>query len=409
MSHPAPPAGPLSSPDEEPRYGWVVVWATFTALAVIFGVAYSFAAFFEPFAVEFRAPRAQISLVFGVSGLLYFGLGAFGGMLADRYGPARVTSAGMACIAAGLLVASASTSMAQVAWAYGLGVGVGIALVYTPSIGSVPPWFVRRRGFASGVASAGIGAGTLVMPLVATWAVSALGWRGALRAIAVGVLVLGVAATLLLRRAPRAKAAAGQPPAGYTLGEAVRSRSFAWMYLGGLLAGPSQMIPFAHVSAAARDAGIADAQAVGLVGLIGVGSLVGRFTVGALADRLGRPLTLVLAQAALGASFLMWALAGGHYVAFAAFALFVGLSYGGIVSLLPALMMDLYGARAVSSIIGTLYTSVACGVLVGPWLAGRLFDGTGSYTPVIAMCLALSAGAAVTTWMGVRPRRPSAG
>ena len=389
-----------AAPPEEPRYGWVVVWSAFTALAVIFGVSYSFAAFFESFASEFQAPRAQVSLVFGFSGMLYFALGAVGGLLADRYGPACVTSAGMVCIAAGLLAASTGSSMTQVAWAYGLGVGVGIALVYTPCVGSVPPWFVRRRGFASGIASAGIGAGTLAMPLLAAWLVATLGWRDAMRAIALGVLVLGTVATLMLRRAPRASAAGGQPPAGHTLAQAVRSRSFAWMYLGGMLAGPSQMIPFAHVSAAARDAGVADAQAVGLVGLIGVGSLVGRFAVGALADRLGRPATLVAAQAALGASFLLWAGAGGHYAAYAAFALCVGLSYGGIVSLLPALMMDLYGARAVSSIIGALYTSVALGVLAGPWLAGRIFDATGSYAWVIGLCLALSAGAAVTTWKG---------
>ncbi|HYJ99023.1 MAG TPA: hypothetical protein VEX14_13255, partial [Burkholderiaceae bacterium] len=47
---------------DEPRYGWVVVWATFVALGVIFGVAYSFAAFFEPFTREFQAQRADVSL-----------------------------------------------------------------------------------------------------------------------------------------------------------------------------------------------------------------------------------------------------------------------------------------------------------------------------------------------------------
>ena len=46
--------------DPEPRYGWVVVWAAFTALAVIFGVSYSFAAFFEPFAAQFQASRAEV-------------------------------------------------------------------------------------------------------------------------------------------------------------------------------------------------------------------------------------------------------------------------------------------------------------------------------------------------------------
>lgn len=393
---------PDSSPRaDEPAYGWVVVWATFVALAVIFGVAYSFAAFFESFSVEFQARRAQVSLVFGLSGLLYFLLGAWGGILADRHGPARVTAAGMVCIATGLVGASLAGSMTQVMWAYGLGVGIGIALVYTPSIGSVPPWFVRRRGLASGIASAGIGAGTLVVPLVAAWAVTALQWRGAMRALALLVLVLGVAATLLLRRVPAARSG-GPGAAGLSLREALRTPSFAWMYLGCVLAGPSQLIPFAHVSAAARDAGVADAQAVGLVGLIGVGSLVGRFAIGGLADRIGRPLTLVAAQAALGASFVLWAVAGSHYATFAAFAVCVGLSYGGIVSLMPALMMDLYGARAVSSIIGMLYTGAGFGCLAGPWVAGRIFDATGSYGLVTGLCVGLSALATLATWLGVR-------
>ncbi|MCX7140494.1 MAG: MFS transporter, partial [Proteobacteria bacterium] len=74
----------------EPRYAWVVVWAAFFCLAVIFGVSYSFAAFFESFATEFAAQRADVSLVFGLSGLIYFVLGVGGGMLADRFGPRLV-------------------------------------------------------------------------------------------------------------------------------------------------------------------------------------------------------------------------------------------------------------------------------------------------------------------------------
>ena len=87
---------PHPAADTEPRHAWVVVWATFTALAVVFGVAYSFAAFFEPFAAEFQAPRSQVSLVFGLCGLIYFVGGAGAGLLADRFGPRSVCSAGMA-------------------------------------------------------------------------------------------------------------------------------------------------------------------------------------------------------------------------------------------------------------------------------------------------------------------------
>ena len=67
--------------------GWYVVWTAFAAMTVIFGVAYSFAAFFQPWSVEFEAQRADVSWVFGLSSLLYFSLGAVGGALADRFGP----------------------------------------------------------------------------------------------------------------------------------------------------------------------------------------------------------------------------------------------------------------------------------------------------------------------------------
>ena len=386
---------------DEPRYGWVVVWATFVALGVIFGVAYSFAAFFEPFVGEFRAQRADVSLVFGLCGLIYFAMGAFGGMLSDRLGPRVVAGAGMLCIAAGLVGASVARSMTEVTLAYGVGVGLGIALVYTPAIGTVQPWFTRRRGLAAGIASAGIGAGTLVVPLLATVAIGLWQWRGAMNAIALGTVLVGFTAALMLKRAPAAAKRADGTVPGTPLKEALTSRAFIWMYVMCGFGAFSMFIPFAHLSAAARDLGVPDARAVGLVGLIGIGSLTGRFAIGALADRVGRPITLVLAQASLGASFILWGFADG-YLALALFALWMGTSYGGIVSLMPALCMDLFGARAVSSIIGTLYSGAAIGNLAGPWLAGRVFDASHSYDLVVWGCMACSALATAATWLAVR-------
>ncbi|MCZ8029776.1 MAG: MFS transporter [Pseudomonadota bacterium] len=405
----APAPGPPGVPpaEVEPRYGWVVVAACFTALALIFGLSYSFAAFFEPFAAEFGAGRAEVSLVFGLSGLLYFVLGAFAGMLADRHGPAPVAAAGMLCIAAALAAGSLAQSLFQLTLAWGLGLGVGIALVYTPSIGCVQPWFTRRRGLAAGIASAGIGAGTLVLPLLAAAAVAALQWRGAMQLLALAVLVLGLAAALLLRRAPAARRVAGGQVAGVPLGVALRSRNFLWLYAMCLLGAPAMFVPFAHLSAAARDIGVSEAQAVGLVGLIGIGSLSGRFVIGGLADRWGRGPTLAAVMASLGLSMALWLAADG-YAALALFALWMGLSYGGAVSLMPALCMDLFGARAVSSIIGTLYTGAALGNLGGPWVAGRVFDATGSYAPVVAACGVLALVAAVAALAAIRTPPPLA-
>ena len=160
-------------------------------------------------------------------------------------------------------------------------------------------------------------------------------------------------------------------------------------------------IPFAHVSASARDLGLGESFSVGLVGLIGVGSLVGRFAIGLMADRLGRAQTLVLMQLAMGASYLLWAAAGGQ-VLLVVFALWFGLSYGSIVSLLPAICMDYFGGRSVASVVGTLYSGAALGNLLGPVLAGAAFDWSGHYLGVMAVCGVLSLSA---TWASRQMKR----
>jgi MFS family permease len=381
----------------ESRRAWVVVWATFVCLAVIFGVSYSFAAFFENFAKEFAAQRADVSWIFGLCGLVYFVLGAGGGMLADRWGPRLVCMTGMVFIAMGLFLTSLAQSLATVYLSYGLLVGLGIAFVYTPSIACVQPWFNKRRGLASGIASSGVGAGTLILPVVVSYLLTEINWREALQMMSAGVLLIGLTAGFLLKRAPNLNGnTSGQLP-GLALSAALKTPSFKWLYLGTLLGAPVMFVPFAHISAAARDAGVPDAQAVGLVGLIGIGSLVGRFAIGWLADRMGRIKTLMLMQGLMGLSYLVWAGAQDRWM-FAVFALWFGLSYGSIVSLLPAICMDLFGGRAVSAIIGTLYTGAALGNLLGPVLAGQVFDMTQSYALVIWITLGISALATYSCW-----------
>ena len=387
---------------KETPYAWVVVWATFVCLALIFGVSYSFAAFFESFAVEFSAQRADVSWIFGLSGFVYFVMGAGGGMLADRFGPRIVCSAGMALIALGLLATSWATSLLAVYASYGLLVGLGIALVYTPSIASVQPWFTTRRGLAGGIASSGVGAGTLLVPVLVAMAIGPMPWREAMQVLALGVLVLGLLAAALLRRAPAAPSSgSGGSASGLTLRETLRSPTFRWLYLATVLASPVMFIPFAHVSASARDLGLGEAFAVGLVGLIGVGSLVGRFAIGLLADRLGRAQTLVLMQLSMGASYVLWGAAGGQGL-LVVFALWFGLSYGSIVSLLPAICMDYFGGKSVASVVGTLYSGAAFGNLLGPVLAGAVFDHSGHYLGVMAVCGVLSLSA---TWASRQMKR----
>ena len=156
----------MTSAPSNPRifYGWFVVAAAFAVTFVGFGSAYTFSAFVESLQKDFAASRGSVSLVFSLAGFLYFGLGVVSGPLADRWGSRRLAVVGMILTGTGLAIASAARSLAEVYAAYGIGVGLGVGCAYVPAVGAVQRWFVRRRGFASGLAVSGIGVGTLAMP-----------------------------------------------------------------------------------------------------------------------------------------------------------------------------------------------------------------------------------------------------
>jgi MFS transporter, OFA family, oxalate/formate antiporter len=154
-------------------------------------------------------------------------------------------------------------------------------------------------------------------------------------------------------------------------------------------------VPMVHLGPYALDAGYSEAQGVALVSLIGLGSLVGRFTIGAPADRLGRMPSLAAMYAALGVLFMLWWAAHAYWV-LAAFAILFGICYGACVALLPSIVMDLYGPRSVSGIIGCLYSGCGVGTLLGPWLAGVAFDATASYQLAILCGAAFSFAAAAS-------------
>ncbi len=385
-------------------YGWYVVAAAFAVTFVGFGAAYSFSAFVEALQQEFSASRGAVSLVFSLAGFLYFGLGVVTGPLADRWGSRPMALIGMTLVAAGLILAGFAESLMQVYLAYGLGVGLGVGCAYVPSVGAVQRWFAPRRGFASGLAVSGIGFGTLLMPLLAALLIGTLGWRSAY--IFIGILsgVLGISMALLIVNDPRSRGlspdgdplppATGQALEGIPLKDAIRSRPFLTLYVAGLIASFGLFVPFVHLVPFATDQGMSTGEGAFLLGMIGVGSTIGRFLLGSVADRIGRQTSLVLAFAGMALTLVIWAVSTS-LIPLAIFALTFGTFYGGFVALMPALVMDYFGGRHVSSIIGVLYTSVALGTLVGPTAAGFAYDLSQDYTLAILASIAVNVIAAV--------------
>jgi MFS family permease len=195
-------------------YGWWVVTGAFLVMFMGFGAAYSFGPFFHALHDEFGATRREISLVFSLTAFLYFLFGAVSGPVADRIGPRRVIATGGVLVAIGLLLAGTTQRLWQVYATYSLGVGVGVGIAYVPSVGAVQRWFIRQRGFASGLAVAGIGLGTLLMPPIAAALIPRFGWRWAYTIFGIAVLLIMVPASWLIEHSPDAHGLApdGDPP-----------------------------------------------------------------------------------------------------------------------------------------------------------------------------------------------------
>lgn len=395
-------------------HGWIVVGAAFAVMFAGFGVGYSFGAFFTELEREFAARRGDLAIVFSISGALYFGLGLPSGAAADRWGPARVSVLGMLIMTTGLVLASRADALWQIYLASGLGIGIGVGFSYVPSLGAVQPWFVRRRAFASGIAIAGIGAGTLAIPPLAAWLVEEMGWRTTYLVLAAGTLIVGGGGALLLdsrpqRRgltpdgAPAAPAAAARQT-GTDFGTAVRSRPFRLLAAAAFLTSFGIFTPFVHLAPAAIDLGATAPMGAALLGIIGAGSILGRFVVGSAADRMGRRRALIAVVAAQAGLLLFWSLADRYWM-LAVFAGAFGVSYGGYVALVPTLCADFFGARAIGAIMGAVFSGVSVGCLLGPPIAGFAFDATGSYVWPVAGCAVLTALAALASLRLPDPER----
>jgi MFS family permease len=358
--------------------GWLTAAAAFVAMAAVFGVAYSFGAFFAPMAAEFGAGSGTTSLVFSITACCWFLLGSVSGRAVDRLGPQPVLLAGAVALAAGLLVTAAAEQLWVAYLGYGLGVGVAVACGYVPMVATVGAWFDRRRALAVGAAVAGIGIGTLTGAPLAAHLIAVHGWRRAFVLLGLGGAALLVASACVARRPPLTP---GAPPRA--LREVVRTREFRLMYLATLLASTGLFVPLVFLPASAAASGVDPVTAAGLVGVVGATSVAGRLAIGALADRIGRMRTFRACFALIGASFLVW-LAATSLPWLVVFAVLLGVGYGGWIALQPTVMADWFGVRGLGGVVGLVYTSSGVGALVGPPLAGLLVDGTGGYRWAIA-------------------------
>lgn len=357
---------------DSPR-AWITVLAAFASCFTLFGVAYSFGAFFRPMSTEFRASRVSTSAVFSITAGIYNALGAPAGYLSDRYGPRPVLLAGAFFMGTGLILTSRIDHLWMGYLTYGLGVGLGGACCYVPMVSVVGGWFARWRNTALGIAVAGIGCGTLAVAPLAAALIERYGWRETYVILGAASAIILVICALATERPPIHLQAA-RP----RLSAAVRTPNFAMLWVSSLFSSIAIYVPYVYLPEFAHIQGASRVAAATLVGIIGGASVVGRMGLGTLADRMGVVWLYKLCALTLGLSYAVWIVTSG-YGWLVVFALTMGAAYGGLIALAPAVVADLFGVRSMGAVLGTLYTSSAVSALVGPPLAGLVIDFSGSY------------------------------
>jgi predicted MFS family arabinose efflux permease len=373
----------------DPVRAWVTAGAAFASTFVVFGVGYSFGAFFSPIAREFHTNSGATSVVFAVTAACWFLLGLVTGRAGDRWGPRPLLLLGAVALVVGLQVTSRAHSVWVAYLAHGLGVGVAAGCGYIPMVAAVGGSFTRRRGLALGVAVSGIGAGTLVGAPVAAALIAAHGWRTAYQVFGfVGAAVL-VACALVTGTPPRpAGDGRGRP------GRLLRDPRFRAIYTATVCASLALFVPFVFLPSFATAQGTRPVAAAALVSVIGVASVLGRLAIGLVAERVGYLRAYRLCFMIAAVSYLVWLLVPG-YPALVVFAAVLGVGYGGWIALGPAVLAELFGTAGLGGTLGLNGTGSAIGVLLGPPLAGLLIDTTGGYRAAIVLATVLATASAL--------------
>ena len=312
------------------------------------------------------------------------------GRLTDRIGPRRALSLGAVFIGVGLCLCSRIHSIWQLYFFYvvaSLGSGVTVSL---PNA-TVQKWFVKKRGLALGLVTAGVGAGTFLLAPFAQYLVGSVGWRSGYIVIGCSYWVLLTLAAMLMEDRPEKrglkpygfeeKSGAGERDPGvqeWPAKEAMKTRMFLLVILIYFFTNLPIHMVMIHIVPYLTDEGISKSFAAGALGLIGGISIAGRIGMGVAAEKMGWKNGLFLC-CLLSSLALFWLLGVKAPWMLFVFTLVYGFFYGGKITTLPGLIGSFFGTRSLGEIIGIIHAVSLSGGIIGPVLGGYIFDRSGSY------------------------------
>jgi MFS family permease len=384
---------------------WLLVASLLIAMVLVAGPTFGvYGVFFTPLLKEFALTRAQVS---SLSAALFLAMGAGApliGWLLDRIEAKIVAVAGVLISIAAFIMAARAHSVVTLLIAHALmGVGVDAACNITiPYV--VANWFGARRGTALGIAFVGLAAGPMIMTILANRLLAAFGWRTSYLLLALPMIAVVLPVQLIFVRsrppweveAATADASDGAGAAaapGYEVVQALAARSFWLIVLTNFFFAFATISLSVHIIPYLISIGFKPAAAALAMGLTFGFAIPGNVFFGWLGDKVRSraALSASLASIVVAVLLLMGASQPALLIGFMAI---YGIAHQGPAFMVPLTIAECLGLRRFGSLSGLIGLMTTIGGSLGPVIAGRLFDATGSYTApltMFAISLAISA------------------
>ncbi|VWC76847.1 membrane protein [Burkholderia lata] len=347
---------------------------------------------------------------FGIGGVLM-------GRLADRFGVMWPLLLGAVSLGLGYAASAVSNSIFAFALIQGVLVGLlGSGAVFAPLVTDTSQWFIKRRGFAVAICASGNYLAGAVWPPVVQHFTQAVGWRATYMGMAIFCSVVMGALALVFRERPpeteparervgtEVSIAAGTRPFGLSLGAAQ-----GLLCVAGTACCVAMAMPQVHIVAYCTDLGYGATRGAEMLSVMLSFGVASRLISGAICDRIGGLRTLLLGSTLQCVALSFFLPFNGLVPLFVVSALF-GLFQGGLVPSYAIIVREHFPPQEAGARVGTVLMCTLLGMALGGWMAGKIFDLTGSYHAAFLNGVAwnlLNMGIAVT--LLVRARRLSAG
>ncbi|MFO1414444.1 MAG: MFS transporter [Burkholderiales bacterium] len=368
----------------------VVLVASGLIVTLSMGIRHGFGLFLQPVSAEMGWGREVFALALAVQNLVWGATQPFAGMLADRFGSAKVVVGGAVLYVLGLVAMASAPTPTLFVLSAGLLIGTGLSGITFSVVSGVlgrafPP---EKRSMALGISAAAGSFGQFAVLPLTQWLLTNVGWHNALFALAgLGLLIVPVAAAMVERRERAAHAFAQS--AGQAVTEAFGHRGYVLLTVGFFVCGFQVVFIGVHLPAYLADRGLPPHVAVTALALVGLFNIIGTYTTGWLGGKISKKYILsfiYFGRAVVIAIFLWLPLSAASVYAFA---IALGLLWLSTVPPTNSIVAQIFGVRYLAMLSGFTFFSHQIGSFLGAWLGGKLYDTTGSYDVVWYLAIAL--------------------